>query len=219
MDYIEGLLQKQTLQLHQCSHCVWYNPQKSMQTVKRIKIKEKKSRSCWLKENMTFTEQILALCFITESYFACVAGCMWYESMMKCADVRLLLHSDKPAWLELKSAPTSPDWLLQRGRESTERQEEDNWILIRLDWKTDAVISKKGGGLAHTHTHTNMHICRVQVRVNLLAHKICTFYSWETSWETRFQQHLSTVSAELCSRVVGAEVWQRSLILLILLLT
>lgn len=41
-----------------------------------------------------------ALCFITESGFACMASCMGCESMMKCTDVRLFLHSHKRAWLE-----------------------------------------------------------------------------------------------------------------------
>lgn len=126
-----------------------------------------------------------ALCFITESYFACMASCMWYESMMKCTDVSLFLHSDKPAQLEIKSAPMPSDCLLWRGwkrrewqREEREREGTENWILIRLDWRTEVVISNKGRGLNASSmlTHTRAHSL---VGAHLLTlHSICTFYSW-----------------------------------------
>lgn len=42
---------------------------------------------------------------------------------MKCTDVSLFLHSDKPAWLEIKSAPKPSDGLLWRGGKAEKDKE------------------------------------------------------------------------------------------------
>ena len=72
-----------------------YNP-----TGKCAYVNKKRANCADTKKAWHLQSTTPALCFITESDFACMASWMGCESMMKCTDVRLFLHSHKRAWLE-----------------------------------------------------------------------------------------------------------------------
>lgn len=105
-----------------------------------------------------------------ESDFSRTAGCVWYESMMACADVSLVCRWTGMSWMSSTAAP-SPVC------KNKKPNKVENWLPDRLDWTTEELISDRSRAMHSSSVLT--HNWRVQGRAyRLTPHTICTCHSW-----------------------------------------
>lgn len=126
-------------------------------------------KSCWYEENVTFQNALFLpspslWSQISHAWPAAFDMYPWWSERVSAS------YSAQPARLECKSASilVTVSW---RGEEKTERQREENWFLIRLDWMTEVLISNKGGGLTassmSTHTESSGESWLINTTYNL----------------------------------------------------
>ena len=143
--------------------CVWRYP-----------AKKKKIWSCWYEENVTFTKQIFLPSPSLQSHIlhawpaVCDMNPWWSVRMSAFSCIQINRHGLNQNQQQPSLPTVSSSGGDGKKRKSRERQREENWILIRLDWRTEVVISNKGGGLKGSsvlssliNTTYNLHILQL----------------------------------------------------------